>query len=247
MVKSLTSDGIVLTDTNALYGAEEAGLVHRANEEIRSLVQQHNHDGVRGKQKSSPGKTYLVSLLSNDIDFQSPFLRLALHRHLLKVVNGYLGLRSCLRAINVWLNLPDDGPPKESQLWHRDGDDLQIVKVFIYFTNVDMESGPFWFIPGTHRGKGRKIAVPMEQGRVSDAQMREAIDSAKWKACLGRAGTVILADTTGFHKGGRCEKDSRLLLTFEYVSAASQYPREFSLRGSQGEVLDGVQRDALFG
>jgi hypothetical protein len=185
-------------------------------------------------------------LLSNDIDFQSPFLRLALHHPLLKVVNGYLGLRSRLRAINVWLNLPDDGPAKESQLWHRDGDDLQIVKVFIYFTDVDMKSGPFWFIPGTHRGKGRKIAVPMERGRVSDARMVEAFDTARWKPCTGKAGTVILADTTGFHKGGKCEQHPRLLLTFEYVSAASQYPREFSLRGWHGQAFDAVQRDALF-
>ncbi len=36
--------------------------------------------------------------------------------------------------------------------------------------------------------------------------------------CTGPAGTVILCDSSGFHKGGRCTRKGRFLLTATYVS-----------------------------
>jgi hypothetical protein len=39
--------------------------------------------------------------------------------------------------------------------------------------------------------------------------------------CTGPAGTVILCDTSGFHKGGRCTRKHRFLLTATYASDAA--------------------------
>jgi hypothetical protein len=247
-VKILRSEGIIACAAQELFGQAGSQLLERISKEVDGLVEkQSGPEGFQGKQKSSAGKTYLISLLSNEVDFESPFLQLAIYPPLLRIVNGYLGLRSYLRAINVWMNLPVGGPPKESQLWHRDGDDVKILKVFIYLTDVDMDTGPFWFIPGTHEGVGRQIQVSMEAGRVSDSEMEKRVPRSKWKAHTGMARTVILADTTGFHKGGKCEEKPRLLLTYEYVSGASLYPREFQLHGwKNSSQLDPLQRDALF-
>jgi len=207
-LKVLRSEGIIVCPAQELFGGAGIQLLDRIGKEVDGLVEkQRDSDGIEGRQKSSAGKTYLISLLSKEIDSESPFLQLAIQPSLLRIVNDYLGLRSYLRAINVWMNVPAAGPPKESQLWHRDGDDLRILKVFIYLMDVDMNAGPFWFIPGTHEGVGRKIQVPTKAGRVSDAEMEKEIPSSRWKACTGTAQTVILADTTGFHKGGRCEEN----------------------------------------
>jgi hypothetical protein len=247
-VKVLRSEGIIECAAQNLFGQTGIQLLDRISREVDGLIEkQSGPEGIQGKQKSSLGKTYLVSLLSKEVDFESPFLQLAIQPSLLRIVNDYLGLRSYLRAINVWMNLPVVDPPKESQLWHRDGDDVRILKVFIYLMDVDMSAGPFWFIPGTHEGVGRQIPVSMEAGRVSDSEMEKRVPSSKWKACTGMARTVILADTTGFHKGGKCEVKPRVLLTYEYVSGASLYPREFHLHGWSNSVgLDSIQKDALF-
>ena len=244
----LRSEGIIVCAAQELFGDTGIQLLDRIGKEVDGLVEkQRDSDGVQGTQKSSAGKTYLISLLSKEIDSESPFLQLAIQPSLLRIVNDYLGLRSYLRAINVWMNVPAADPPKESQLWHRDGDDLRILKVFIYLMDVDMSAGPFWFIPGTHEGAGRQIPVSQEAGRVSDSEMEKKIPASKWKACTGMARTAILADTTGFHKGGKCEVKPRVLLTYEYVSGASRYPREFHLHGEGRLVdLDSLQKDALF-
>lgn len=247
-VKVLRSEGIIACAAQKLFGKTGIQLLDRISREVDGIIEkQRGPEGIQGKQKSSVGKTYLISLLSNEVDFESPFLQLAIQPSLLRIVNGYLGLRSYLRAINVWMNLPVIDPPKESQLWHRDGDDVRILKVFIYLTDVDMSAGPFWFIPGTHEGVGRQTQLSMEAGRVSDYEMEKRIPTSKWKAHTGMARTVILADTTGFHKGGKCEVKPRLLLTYEYVSGASLYPREFHLHGWSNSVdIDSIQKDALF-
>jgi len=246
-LKVLRSEGIIACPAQNLFDQTGIKLLDQISHEVDALIErQKGPGGIQGKQKSSVGKTYLVSLLSNEFDLESPFLQLAIQPSLLRIANGYLGLRSYLRSINVWMNLPVGDLPKESQLWHRDGDDTRILKVFIYLKDVDMDTGPFWFIPGTHQGVGRRIQVPMEAGRVSDSEMEKMIPSSRWEAFTGKSQTVILADTTGFHKGGKCGAKPRLLLTYEYVSGASLYPREFQLRGCYDTSnLDALQRDAL--
>ena len=58
---------------------------------------------------------------------------------MLALANAYMGMRSYLRAVDMWLNLPTGEPPKLSQLWHRDYDDIRNVKVFVYLTDVGVE------------------------------------------------------------------------------------------------------------
>jgi len=187
-LKVLRPEGIIACAAQELFDRTDIQLLDRIRREVDSLIEKRSGpEVVQGRQKSSVGKTYLKNLLSHEVDVESSFLQLAIQPSLLKIVNGYLGLRSYLRAANVWMNLPVADPPKESQLWHRDGDDLRILKVFIYLLDVDMNAGPFWFIPGTHQNVGRKIQVPIKAGRASDAEMEKEITSSRWKACTGTA------------------------------------------------------------
>ena len=243
LVELLHRDGIAACRADDVLDERGMHCLHEATSEVERLLD--GNDTAAGKCKSNPGKDYLTSLLGTEFDLDSPFLRLAIHPFFLDIANGYLGLRSCLRAINVWVNRPTPSPPKESQLWHRDGDDRVILKVFIYLADVDFDNGPFWFIPGTHV-KRSWTAAAGEPARWTDEQMRASIADGRWKAYTGPARTTIFADTTGFHKGGKCDQRSRVLLTFQYVSAASSYPREFQLRSSiDMRGLDPLQRYAL--
>lgn len=171
-------------------------------------------------------------------------MRLAIHPAILLVANQYLGLRSSLRAINLWVNRPTPERPTESQLWHRDGDDRMILKVFIYLVDVDMDNGPFWFIPGTHLRRCISPGSVAEPPRIDDQAMRMLIGDEQWKSFTGPSETIIFADTTGLHKGGKCDMRERILLTFEYVSGASPYPREFTLRSEGG--LSGLNPQQVY-
>ena len=74
-----------------------------------------------------------------------PFTRLAVKSPLLQIANAYLGMYTRLRYYNIWHTFATRSKPRESQLWHRDREDLYILKVFIYLRDVDLGAGPFTY------------------------------------------------------------------------------------------------------
>ncbi len=192
---------------------------------------------------------YKVSLLSSEFSYDHPFMRLALHPRLLALVHGYLGMAGWLRAIDLWWDRPTRGAAKETQLWHRDYDDVMNLKLFVYLNDVDEMAGPFCFLPQTHpRGLFRAVA-PMHDAhlRTTDEQMATVMPSDTWRACTGQAGTAILCDTCGYHKGLKPIAHDRLLLMIQYTSPAPYVKRAFSLVDEQTNGLNRLQQCALSG
>ena len=138
-------------------------------------------DDVQARMRGSTGdrKDYVLHLVPYDQEHtaDSPLLRLALNRKLLEIVSLYLGMWPRLNLISAWLNYPTKDAPKELQLWHRDPEDLKIIKVFIYLNDVDEKGGPFCYIPTTHPfGSGAaRVPTQIDPNRVSDDEMRATI------------------------------------------------------------------------
>jgi hypothetical protein len=241
-VDFLRTDGIVSGSAQDFFDEDGICCLSEVMAEVPLLMRSGAQEGAR--LRKSDRKNYLTSLLPREFDLDSAFVRLAIHPAILLVANQYLGLRSSLRAINLWVNRPTPERPTESQLWHRDGDDRMILKVFIYLVDVDMDNGPFWFIPGTHLRRCISPGSVAEPPRIDDQAMRMLIGDEQWKSFTGPSETIIFADTTGLHKGGKCDMRERILLTFEYVSGASPYPREFTLRSEGG--LSGLNPQQVY-
>ena len=103
----------------------------------------------------------------------SPLLKVALDKTLLEIVSAYLGMWPRLHAVGAWLNFPTEDDAKEAQLWHRDPEDLKIIKVFIYLNDVNAENGPFCYIPNTHPFSSGAGTVPLhkDKKRILDDEM----------------------------------------------------------------------------
>jgi hypothetical protein len=163
-------------------------------------------------------------------------MRLALQPEILATANAYLRMRSMLRSVELWLNVPTPGPARDTQLWHRDADDRQNLKVFIYLTDVSVDSGPFCYIPGTQPG-GRRLAAPIERAaRVDDPTMARAVPERGWRVGVAPRTSVTLADTTGWHKGLKPTKGHRVLLMAQYTSGRPAYPRDMAFRGAPANL-----------
>lgn len=244
-VTELRREGIVVRP----YG-EAVGAGNDLYDETRQLAERLRDAWLaerdRGTEQSTR-KPYRAQLLHGQIDRASPFVRLGTDSQILSEVNSYLGMLSCLRAIELWWDSPTPGPAEESQLWHRDADDLMNVKVFVYFNDVELTTGPFSFVPRTHPlGDRRGIQVATDAlGRASDEAMQQAISQSEWRVCTGPAGTVTLCDTCGYHRGLKPTLNSRLMLMFHYTSGTPMYPREFKLEGLPGRALSPAQLLAL--
>ena len=188
-------------------------------------------------------KTFNLELLGSELAFDpaSVFARFALSPAFLNITNAYLGMYARLRYYNVWYTFATNGAARESQLWHFDRDDNYILKVFVYLKDVELGTGPFTYAPGTHR-KGRHWDLKPESfnennvRRTTDEQMDVVIAREKWITATGKKGTIVFADTRGYHKGGEARTDNRLMYTCMFTSPASdskqllKYPEPDAVR-----------------
>jgi hypothetical protein len=180
-------------------------------------------------------KTFVFELLNRKpvFDPDSIYARFALQHPILHVANAYFGMLTRLRYYNVWRTFATDSQPRESQLWHRDREDLLILKVFVHLNDVDEGAGPFTYATGTHpKGKHRQEAESFLEGnvkRTTDDQMLNLVPKDRWRRGVGESGTIIFADTRGYHKGGLARTRDRLMYTCMFTSQASE-SEEFMLR-----------------
>lgn len=109
--------------------------------------------------------------------------------------------------------------------WHRDRADRRQIKAIMYLSDVDIDLGPFQYIVGSHTRSQILKTLTAEgfehnQTRFTDEQAESVIAKApeKLRTLLGPAGTLVLVDTRGIHRGMPMEKDAgnRYALTNYY-------------------------------
>lgn len=240
-VDSLADDGYAVCTFEDLFGDDV--LFTAALAEAERLRSAPRPADIRRDEKSS----YLTKLTSGPYDTTHPFVRIALDPRVLAVANGYLRLRSHLRAVELWHTHPTPGAAIQTQLWHRDADDVMNVKMFLYITDVTVEAGPLTVAPRTHPAGDRRSIPPHDAHRRStDEQMAEVVPRADWRVLDGPPGTVVFADTCGYHKQLKPVADERVKLVAQYVSGAPYVPPALELNGVDASSLTEDQHYAVF-
>jgi hypothetical protein len=246
----LREQGIVMADTDrflteggrAALADASSGILATANSDrVRRIIA--GNDANEGK------KDFLINLVKygKGVPPDEPLLKVALDRQLLEIVAAYLEMWPTLFSIGAWLNYPTDQPPAVSQLWHRDPEDLRLIKVFIYLSDVEQHSGPFSYIPRT-QPFGAAVEEARRCGkapRLSDAEVGKVFPPSTWKVCTGGAGSMILADTVGYHSGGKPTSGVRILATFTYTSATPMMTRKVQVPEMPSWASLPIQRFAI--
>ncbi len=138
-----------------------------------------------------------------------------------------------------------------SQHWHRDFQDRNLVKAFLYLVDVDEGAGPFEYVPGSV-GSGPYAAEwewrPLGTTYPGDDEVAERIPDSAVKTFTGSKGSLIFCNTSGFHRGGFATERPRVLATATYLSPASLASltdRNYVADGLVGGVEDPVVEYAL--
>lgn len=223
IVRDLKENGIAVSHLKELF--PEMSLLASLREETARL-----------KDKAAP-KTYKAFLRQlwdepPEAKARDPFVRLALDKRILDIVNGYLEMHSYLYylTLNQTVPVPPAAEAVQSQRWHRDPEDKKLCKIFVYLNDVDEAAGPFIYVRGTQFGGKWGHIYPQNPPRgvyLREEEVKRAIPENEIFTAAGRAGTVIFCDTAGIHKGGYATAKERFMFTAGYCTSACPWPLRF--------------------
>jgi hypothetical protein len=143
------------------------------------------------------------------------------------VAQSYLGTVPVLDSATMWWSTPYraeiDTSAKAAQLYHFDMDRFRFLLVFIYLTDVDSKNGPHCYVKGSHQRKPLNLLM---DARIPDDIISKFYSSEDIVEITAPRGTIIIADTRGFHKGKTLEAGHRLMLQLTFTTGlfGQNYP-----------------------
>jgi hypothetical protein len=183
-------------------------------------------EGGESALRRRAGKEFLVRKYSWGValGFADPWLRLGVNPRLLDLANAYMAMWSKLEYVDVWYTPPAGADARRSsQRWHRDFNDRHLLKAFVYLVDVDEETGPFEYVPRSAPGGELERLWPWRPLGDNYPPEDEFAQQMNGRSVTFTAskGTIILCNTSGFHRGGFATGKPRVLATLTWDSPAS--------------------------
>ena len=131
----------------------------------------------------------------------------------LEIANTYLDSKSYLIGLNMWWStIGKESDSFSAQDFHFDLDGIKWVKYFIYLNDVTIDNGPHTYVEGTHNSFSKPYSI-LKKGymRIKDQEINRYFRKDKIHQIVGNKGTIIIGDTSCFHKGTVPKKQNRLI------------------------------------
>ena len=241
---ALREDGIAVIDFQELFGS---ALWDEATADIAPFIAE-SRDAMDALGDRPAGKEEVIFRRFFDkaadgvptFSLDSPWVRITASDELLGIVNAYRDTQTKIFYVDNWFTPPYPGATKRvaSQNWHRDPEHEHVVKLFIYFSDVDEEAGPFEYVRSS--ATGGRYGDLWRHG-VSDAwyppteELEAAVAPDDRMTMVGPAGSVVLCDTGGFHRGGFAKSKPRILSVATYLQP--------ELKGKYADARFAVEQD----
>lgn len=176
---------------------------------------------LQGKHVVAKGRTVPLEQVSSDVTLADYSLATVLSCPLimglindpevLSLAGAYLGCCPTLSSVGLRWSFPSQAKVSDVQKFHRDPDDWRFVKLFVYLTDVDENSGPHVYVRGSHRSDLQMRARPYDLPYIEKEYGKDAA-----LAVVGQRGTAFMADTLGIHMGRPPADRPRLMLIAQY-------------------------------
>ena len=141
---------------------------------------------------------------------------------ILQIVQEYLGSNPIIDILALWWSTNYNTTPDKiaAQNFHFDLDRFKWLKVFVYLTDVESNNGAHEFVKGSHKSG----AIPFEilrKGyvRLTDEEVIKTFGDDKTIKLSAPAGSIIIEDTRGLHKGNLVTGNPRLMLSIQYSNS----------------------------
>lgn len=141
---------------------------------------------------------------------------------ILNLAQSYLQAPPVLDAVNMWwcTSYSKQASSEAAQKYHFDLERPKWLKIFVYLTDIDEETGPHCFVAKTH--KSNRIPWKMLKkgyARIEDSEVAEAFAEKDVLVMVGPKGTLLAEDTRGLHKGLHLQRGERLIFQIQYSNS----------------------------
>ena len=168
-------------------------------------------------------------------------LALANQPTILAQVERYLGCCPTISYLAAWWSYPTNFGPQQAEKFHRDVDDWRFVKLFVYLTDVEDNSGPHIYVKESVLNPALTAIRRYEDAEVEASMGKENIISN-----VGASGIGFLENTFGLHKGQPVKSGARLMFQAVYSLLPLPYgPSKPVLQGLEGSQFSGVRLDSF--
>ena len=181
------------------------------NELSKNLYLEPIYTDHKGFYLNSPPHNVVTGYIDTETLLKSSYIfKAANNEKILNILDAYFGCKFKLDWIWGWWSFPN-GKKIGPQMFHRDYESMNFIKVFTYLTDVDEGNGPHEIICGSH-----KINKLYKRERFSDEKVDKYFSNNCKKTILGKKGKTFMADTFALHRGLQPQKSRRLVLVFLY-------------------------------
>ncbi len=170
-----------------------------------------------------------------------------LEERILAIVEDYFGVPVALTALSLRKDVGGGGQ-LGTRYWHLDSEDVKVIRMMVYLSDVSIADGPFEYISRTLTNSEpalKKRAFRSAGDPISDDEMRLHIPESQWLPIIGPAGTVLLADNAACYHHGKVHDSERTVLIYTYTSRNPRYPR-VTRNSALDSTLSARQRSCMF-
>jgi len=167
---------------------------------------------LRLKQKKISKVTGYLDLKKNTI--LKEFLT---SNEILTIVKNYLNTNLASISASFFISnsvtTSEEEKYSNAQYFHWDNDFKKFLKLYIYLTDVDKDSGPHLYVEKSHKFKKKEHRLCR---LFSDENIYKNYENIK--EFNGKAGSSFFVDSYGLHKGKEPKNNSRILLNIHFGS-----------------------------
>ena len=232
IVASIKFDGVYADDIRNIAGSNDIldGLTKDSRQLLKQVLDKpHENHKLYSTKLAGIGRDVQGTCLPDS------FALFFLSDNVLNIVNSCHGMLLRLNYIDTWLSIPTANDiVNYTEGWHRDHEDLKMIKIFIYLTNVDETMGPFTYLKGSQDGARHDYINPAKPPvgvEIDELQFAKLMsrDPDSLQIFTGESGTIIICDATGIHKGGRTTSKPRKVVVATYTSDAGVDQQSYCL------------------
>ena len=160
-------------------------------------------------EENAPADANIIYYQANDFIADDLFINLHYDPFLLDLMQEFLGCKPVINEIALFKSLvKPEVAKKPNQKYHRDASDMRFLALALYFTDVNtINDGPFSYVKGSARSQD----LYRSKVRFTDEEVESKFGKERVMDCLGKRGTLVIADNVGFHRGKQPIENPRLV------------------------------------